>query len=99
MMKEFIAFLKQYGIIGLALAVIIGGKVNALITSIVDGVVMPIVTVFIPGGAWRTETLDLGPFHLLLGPVFGASLDFLIVALVVFYASKLILREQAVTKK
>ena len=51
------------------------------------------------GGAWRTATLNVGPIQLLLGPVFGALLDFLIVALVVFYLSKLILREQAVTKK
>jgi len=99
MLKEFVAFLRQYGIIGLALAVIIGGKVNALITALVDGVIMPVVTFFIPGGAWRTATLDVGPIHLLLGPVFGAGLDFLLVALVVFYVSKLILREQAVTKK
>jgi large conductance mechanosensitive channel len=99
MLKEFIAFLKQYGIIGLALAVIIGGKVNALVTALVDGIVMPVVTFFIPGGAWRTATLDLGPIHLLLGPVFGALLDFGAVALVVFYASKLVLREQTVTKK
>ncbi len=28
MLKEFMAFLKQYGVIGLAIAVIIGGKLN-----------------------------------------------------------------------
>ena len=28
MTKEFIGFLKQYGVIGLAIAVIIGGKFN-----------------------------------------------------------------------
>jgi large conductance mechanosensitive channel len=99
MLQEFIAFLKTYGVIGLALAVIIGGKVNALVSAIVEGIVMPVVTFFIPGGSWRTATLNVGPIRLLLGPVFGALLDFLIVAFVVFYLSKLVLREQAVTKK
>ncbi len=61
MRGEFIAFLKQYGVIGLAIAVIIGGKANALVTAIVDGILMPIVTFFIPGGAWRTATLQVGP--------------------------------------
>ena len=84
MRKEFIGFLKQYGVIGLAIAVIIGGKANALVTAIVDGVLMPIVTFFIPGGAWRTATLDVGPVHLLLGPVLGATVDFLIIAFVVY---------------
>jgi large conductance mechanosensitive channel len=99
MRQEFIAFLKQYGVIGLAIAVIIGGKANALVSALVDGILMPIVTFFIPGGAWRTATLNMGPIHLLLGPVLGAAVDFLIVAWLVFWFSKKVLREETVAKK
>ena len=99
MRGEFLAFLKQYGVIGLAIAVVIGGKANALVSAIVNGVFMPIVTFFIPGGAWRTATLDLGPIHFLLGPVLGAAVDFFIVAWLVFWFSKKVLREETVTKK
>jgi large conductance mechanosensitive channel len=95
MYKEFFEFLKKYSIIGLAIAVILGGKLNALVTALVDGVLMPIVTFFIPGGEWRTATLDLGPVHLLLGPVLGATVDFLLVAGLVFMISKKILKEEA----
>jgi len=98
-MKEFIEFLKHYGVIGLAIAVIIGGKANALVTTVVDGILMPIVTFFVPGGAWRTATLDLGPLHFLIGPVIGAGIDFLIVAWLVFYFSKKVLKEETVAKK
>jgi len=99
MRKEFIEFLQTYGVIGLAIAVIIGGKANALVTAVVDGILMPIVTFFIPGGAWRTATLDLGPIHLVLGPVLGAGADFLIVAWLVFVFAKKVLREEKVAKK
>jgi large conductance mechanosensitive channel len=99
MLKEFLEFLKLYGVIGLAIAVIIGGKLNALITTSVDGILMPIITFFIPGGAWRSATLDLGPFHFLLGPFFGALIDFLIVAWIVFYFAKKFLKEEKVTKR
>jgi large conductance mechanosensitive channel len=99
MRGEFIAFLKQYGVIGLAIAVIIGGKANAVVTTMVDGILMPIITFFVPGGSWRTATLDLGPFHFLIGPVLGASIDFLIVAWLVFYFSKKVLKEDVVAKK
>lgn len=99
MRQEFIAFLKQYGVIGLAIAVIIGSKANALVSALVEGILMPIVTFFIPGGAWRTATLNIGPIHFLLGPVFGAAVDFLIVAWLVFWFSKKVLREETVTKK
>ena len=98
-MLEFMAFLKQYSVIGLAIAVIIGAKAAALVSALVDGVFMPIVTFFIPGGAWRTATLNIGPIHLLLGPVFGAAVDFIIVAWLIFWFSKKILREETVTKK
>lgn len=99
MMKEFLEFLKQYGVIGLAIAVIIGGKLNALIGAMVDGILMPIITFFIPGGAWRTATLDVGPFHFLLGPFFGALIDFLVVAWIVFYLAKKVLKEEKVAKR
>ncbi len=97
MYGEFLDFLKKYGIIGLAIAVIIGGKLNALVTAVVDGVLMPIVTFAIPGGEWRKVTLDVGSVHFLLGPVLGASIDFLLVALMVFVISKKILKEEART--
>jgi large conductance mechanosensitive channel len=98
-MREFVAFLKQYGVIGLAIAVIIGGKANALVTSLVDGILMPIVTAFVPSGAWRTATLNVGPVHFLPGPVLGAAIDFFIVAWLVFQFSKKVLKEETVTKK
>lgn len=99
MLKEFFEFLKLYGVIGLAIAVIIGGKLNALISTMVDGILMPIITFFIPGGTWRQATLDLGPFHFLLGPFFGALIDFLIVAWIVFIVAKKLLKEEKVAKK
>jgi len=86
-------------VIGLAIAFIIGGKASALVTAVVDGVLMLIVTFFVPGGAWRTATIDVGSVHFLLGPVFGAGVDFIIVAWLVFWFSRKILREETVTKK
>lgn len=99
MLREFTAFLKQYGIIGLALAVILGGKLNALVTAVVDGLIMPVVTFFIPGGEWQTATLALGPVQLKPGIVLAGLIDFLIVAIVVFIIAKKIMREETVTKK
>lgn len=99
MMKEFIAFLKQYGVVGLAIAVIIGGKLNDLVKATVDGILMPVVTAFIPSGEWRTAVLNVGPIKFVFGPFIGALIDFVIVAFLVFWMSKKILREEVVTKK
>jgi large conductance mechanosensitive channel len=95
----FIAFLKEYGIIGLAIAVIIGAAVGKLVGSFVGDIVMPIVTFFIPGGNWREATLALGPIVLKLGSFIGNIIDFVIIALVVYLMAKWILKEEKVTKK
>jgi len=95
MNKEFVAFLKEYGVIGLAIAVIMGGKLNALVTAVVEGIIMPIIGMVTPGGDWRAWTV--GPFG--LGNILGALLDFLIVAWLVFWFAKKVLREETVAKK
>jgi large-conductance mechanosensitive channel len=62
MLHEFLEFIKRYGVIGLAIAVIIGGKLNTLISTVVDGILMPVLTFFMPGGSWRTATVQIGQF-------------------------------------
>lgn len=95
-MREFMAFLKEYGVIGLAIAVIIGGQLNLLVKALVDGILMPLVGVLLPAGMlW--EQWQAGPF--LVGQVLAALVNFVIVAWVVFLLSKKVLREETVTKK
>jgi large conductance mechanosensitive channel len=72
----------------LAIAVIIGGAAGKLVSALVADILMPIITFFIPGGAWREATLVLGPIVLLIGDFVGALIDFLIIALVVFMLMK-----------
>ena len=99
MIKEFISFLKQYGVIGLAIAVIIGGKLNELVSSVVSDLLMPLI--FQP--ALRAANVDdirkLSYHGILYGKVMGSAIDFLIVAFFIFLIAKFLLREQTVTKK
>lgn len=99
MTKEFIAFLKQYGVIGLAIAVIIGGKLNEFVTSVVQDLLMPLI--FQP--ALKAANVDdirkLNYNGILYGHVIGSAIDFFLVALLVFMAAKYFLREEVVTKK
>jgi large conductance mechanosensitive channel len=87
-MEEFTAFLKKYGVIGLAIAVIIGGAAGRLVSSLVADILMPIITFFLPGGAWREAVWVLGPIQLSVGSFLAALIDFLIIALIVFILMK-----------
>lgn len=98
MLKEFMAFLQKYGVIGLAIAVVIGGKVNSFVSATVTDLIMPFIGIFIPEGAWQTWQLELGPLKLAVGHWLGATIDFVIVAYFVFVFTKFILREEIAKK-
>lgn len=82
--EEFIDFINKYGVIGLAIGFIIGGASKDLVNALVADILMPIILFFVPGGTWREATITVGPVVLALGHFVGASLDFLIIALIVF---------------
>ncbi len=99
MVNEFVGFLKQYGVIGLAIAVIIGGKLNDFITSLVNDLLMPLIFKPALQAAQVDDIRKLSYGGVLYGKVIGSALDFAIVAFVVFMFAKFVLREQSVSKK
>jgi large conductance mechanosensitive channel len=99
LLSEFKDFLYEYKVIPLAIAFIMGIASTALIKSLVDNVIMPLITPFIPGGAWRTATLELGPVVIGWGPFLAELINFIIIAFVVFLIAKKVLKEEKVEKK
>lgn len=99
MLNAFMGFIKQYGVIGLAIAVIIGGKLNALVTAIVDGFLMPLIGLLPVGGSWQSWEVPVGAQRFLIGPILNALINFLIVAWLVFLFARKVLREETVSQK
>ena len=99
MLKEFGEFLKAYGVIGLAIAVIIGGKLNDLVGSLVNDLLMPLVLKPALAAANVNDIRELSAGGVLYGKVLGATIDFLVVALLVFLFAKFVLKEEKVAKK
>jgi len=96
---EFMAFMKQYGVIGMAVGIVIGGAVSKFVTALVADVAMPIIGIFVPGGNWREAVWSIGNFQLKWGDLLGALIDFLVIAYIIFFFSKKILKEEEVAKK
>ena len=99
MTKEFFDFLKNYGIIGMAIAVIIGGKLNELISSVVNDLVMPLILKPALEAAQVSNIKELSFNGILYGKVIGTGIDFMIVAFIVFIFAKIVLKEEKVAKK
>ncbi|MCE1203757.1 MAG: large conductance mechanosensitive channel protein MscL [Holophagaceae bacterium] len=81
MKDEFKAFIMKGNVIDLAVAVVVGGAFGKIVTAFVDGMVMPLVTYVLPANI-KWEEWVLGKFR--IGAVLGATVNFLIIALVIF---------------
>jgi len=95
MIKEFKAFLLQTNALALAVGVIIGGAVGKVVSSLAGDILMPVIGILIPGGAWRelkfvlTTKPDGTPGNAITyGAFAGAIVDFVIIAFVVFMIAK-----------
>ncbi len=93
-MQEFMDFLNKYGVIGLAVAFVMGAAVTKLVTALVTDLIMPIIGAVIPGGDWEKATLTIGSIKFLVGDFAGALIDFIIIAFVIFMIVKAIVKEK-----
>jgi len=98
-LHEFKDFLKEYKVVGIAVAFIMAAAATTLVQSLVNNIIMPLVTPFIPKGDWQTATLALGPFKFGWGSFLSALINFVILAFAVFMIAKMILKEEKVSKK
>jgi len=78
---EFKAFILKGNVIDLAVAVVVGGAFGKIVTAFVDGIVMPLVSYVLPANI-KWEEWVLGKFR--IGAVLGATVNFLIISLVIF---------------
>jgi len=96
--EEFFKFIKSYGIIGVAIGIVMGQAVAKVITVIIEGLVMPIIEVVLPGNKWQEAVLHLGRINIKLGLIIAALIDFFAISAVVFFVVKYILREETPKK-
>lgn len=81
MLKGFRDFLMRGNVVDLAVAVIIGAAFGAVITSLVENIITPLIGAL--GGQPDFAAITLGPLN--IGLFLNALLSFLIVSLVVYF--------------
>ncbi|MFA5303907.1 MAG: MscL family protein [Candidatus Nanoarchaeia archaeon] len=96
---EFKEFLHDYKVMGLAIAFMMGAAINSLITSLVNDIIMPLITSFVPEGAWKEATLIIGPVVLNWGSFLSNLINFVIIALIIFLIAKIFFKEKKEAKK
>ncbi len=88
-MKGFMNFIRKQGVVGLAVGFILGGAVSKVVTSLVEDIINPILGLILgAAGGLESAMLELGPVKIMWGSFASVIIDFLVIALVVYYGVK-----------
>lgn len=113
MIKEFKEFISKGNVMDLAIGVIIGGAFQSIVKSLVDDIIMPIITLLTGGIDFTNwyisldgktyETLEAakeaGASTLNYGVFVTAIINFLLMALVIFFIVKAINKAEKKSKE
>ena len=92
MLRDFKEFLVKQNVVALAIAVVIGVALNALVKALVDDFIMPVVVAIGPGGAWQTATWSVGSVKFGVGDFLSAVINFIIIGFVAWRISKIFIK-------
>jgi large conductance mechanosensitive channel len=91
MRAEFMDFIGKAGVLGLAVGFIMGTYIGTVVTALVQDIIMPVPGALIPGGDWRKAVVSVpigNGMNFGVGDFVGVLINFLIVAVVVFFIAK-----------
>ena len=99
MWSEFRAFINRGNVLDLAVAVVMGAAFTAIVNSLVNDIIMPLVGVILGGVDFTGLNLTVNNAVIAYGNFIQAIINFLIVAWVVFLVVKAINRMSQLNKK
>lgn len=85
--KEFREFISRGSVMDMAVGIIIGGAFTAIVNSLVDDIISPLLGL-IGGGNFDTLSVQIGGVTLFYGKFITAIINFLLIALVLFLIIK-----------
>lgn len=99
-MKGFLDFIREQGVVGLAVGFILGGAVSKLVSSLVADIINPLIGIVLGKAQGLTEaSFRLGSAKILIGNFIAVLIDFAVIALVVYFGVKLLKLDQLDKKK
>jgi len=88
MIKEFKEFISKGNIMDMAVGIIIGGAFTKIVTALVEAILMPLIGAICGGKSVEDMSIMVGNAAIGYGAFIQAIIDFLLVALVLFFILK-----------
>lgn len=88
-MKGFLQFVREQGVVGLAVGFLLGGSVSKVVTSLVNDIINPLVGVLISRvGELKDWKIPVYSQSIYIGNFVSVLIDFTIIAFVVYFGIK-----------
>ncbi|MCR4678003.1 MAG: large-conductance mechanosensitive channel protein MscL [Lachnospiraceae bacterium] len=97
--KEFKDFISKGNVMDMAVGVIIGGAFGKIVTSLVNDILMPLIGILTGGIDFTTLSAKVGDAEVMYGSFIQSVIDFLIIALCIFFMTKAISKAGEKLKK
>lgn len=98
-LEEFLSFLREYKIVSLVIAFIMGEASTGLVNSFVKDILLPLTAPLISAETWKEAVFIIGPVTLSYGSFVADLLNFIILALLVFFVAKKIIKMEEAESK
>ena len=90
-MKGFLQFIREQGVVGLAVGFIMGGSITKMVTSLVNDIVNPSIGILIgKAGDLKSNFFQIGSAKIMWGTFLSSVIDFAIIALIVYFGVKVL---------
>jgi len=85
-MKGFLNFIREQGVVGLAVGFLLGGAVSKLVTAIITDIINPILGLVLgAAGNLKDASWSVGGANFMWGNLVSTLIDFVVIAAVVYY--------------
>ncbi len=99
-MKGFLDFIREQGVVGLAVGFILGGAVSKLVAALVEDIISPVLALGMNNIENLSEAyLQIGEARIMWGSFINVLIDFVVIALVVYFGVKLLKLDKLDKKK
>ncbi len=85
-MKGFLNFIREQGVMGLAVGFLLGGAVSKLVTALINDIINPILSGLLGSvGSLKEAYWQIGSAQILWGDLLATLIDFAVIAAVVYF--------------
>lgn len=96
----FFQFIREQGVVGLAVGFILGGAISKVVSSIVNDLINPILGLLLGSvGGLKSVYFEVGSAKIMYGNFLANLIDFTTIALVVYFGVKLLKVDRLDRKK